>query len=269
MHEHDLQPRLDFALHAAIEAGKVTLELFRTQSLGIETKGDGTPVTRADRMAEHTFRQLVGARYPGDAVAGEEYGLCEGTSGYTWIVDPIDGTFSFIHGVPLYGTLVGLERDRHMVLGVIHMPALNESVYAARGHGAWHKLGDAEPRRATVSSVGSLEKSTVLTTSSDYFRKGECLSTLDALQRACGNNRGWSDCYASLLVATGRAEAVVEPEIHKWDVAAIQPIVEEAGGRYSDWSGVNSVESRDALITNGHVHDALLAMLPTSSPAAH
>lgn len=265
MADNDLTQRLDFALHAAREAGKTTLKYFNSHSLGIQTKGDGTPVTQADRMAEHEFRQLVGARYPADAVAGEEYGTCPGTSGFTWIVDPIDGTFSFIHGVPLYGTLVGLERDGRMLLGVIHMPALNESVYAARGCGAWYTVGDADPVPARVSGVTSLDDATVLTTSSDYFRKANALDTLDDIQRTVGNTRGWSDCYASLLVATGRAEAVVEPIIHKWDVAAIQPIIEEAGGRYSDWSGVNSVEGPDALISNGHVHDALLDVLPAST----
>ncbi len=265
MPDHDLKQRLDLALHAAIEAGKVTLDYFNTRALGIETKGDGTPVTRADRMAEHSLRQIIGARYPADAVAGEEYGLCAGTSPFTWIVDPIDGTFSFIHGVPLYGTLVGLEKNGEMVAGVIHMPALNESVYAARGLGAWHRMADAEPVPTHVSSVASLDHALVLTTSSDYFRKAGLLEALDLIQRQAGHNRGWSDCYASLLVATGRAEAVIEPLIHKWDVAAIQPIIEEAGGRCSDWSGLSTVESPDCLISNGHLHDSLRALLPASS----
>lgn len=267
MPDHDLQQRLDLALHAAIEAGKVTLELFHSRALGIETKDDGTPVTRADRMAEHAFRQIIGARYPADAVAGEEYGYCPGTSPYTWIIDPIDGTFSFIHGVPLYGTLVGLEKNGEMVAGVIHMPALRETVYAARGCGAWHRIADADPTPARVSAVASLDRALVLTTSSDYFRKAHLLETLDVIQRQAGHNRGWSDCYAALLVATGRADAVVEPLIHKWDVAAIQPIIEEAGGRSTDWSGASTVESPDFLISNGHIHEALRALLPASSIA--
>lgn len=266
MHEEELTRRLDFARHAAREAGRVTLHYFNSRNLGIQTKADGSPVTQADRMAEHEFRQLVGARYPADAVAGEEYGLCPGTNRLTWIIDPIDGTFSFIHGVPLYGTLVGLECSGRMLLGVVHMPALNESVYAARGLGAWHAVGDADPVPAHVSGVTSLHDATLLMTSSDYFRQAGLLDTLRDLQQAAGHTRGWSDCYAALLVATGRAEAVIEPNIHKWDVAAIQPIIEEAGGRYSDWSGVNSIESPDALISNGHVHEPLLRLLSKSAP---
>ncbi|RMH12303.1 MAG: hypothetical protein D6695_07130 [Planctomycetota bacterium] len=263
MPEQELSERLEFAIHAAKHVGKLTLEFFSRHDLGVETKGDGTPVTQADRLAERAFRELVDAHYPADAVAGEEYGTRPGTSRCTWIVDPIDGTFSFIHGVPLFGTLIALEHAGQVTLGVVHMPAMNETAYAVRGGGAWLHTGSAKARRVSVSKTESLEEATVCTTSADYFRAANCLDALDELQRRVGHTRGWSDCYAALLLISGRVDAVIEPLIQRWDVAALHPILVEAGGQYSDWAGVDSIDSPNAVMSNGLIHDALLELLST------
>ncbi|MBX3321956.1 MAG: hypothetical protein KF757_03085 [Phycisphaeraceae bacterium] len=255
---------LDFAVDAARQAGEVTLRYFRHDALEVTGKADGTSVTRADREAESQLRSLIETRFPSHSIMGEEQGQ-SGHSSTRWILDPVDGTFSFVRGVPLYGTLVGLERDGEMVLGVLYMPALDELVYAARGLGAWHRVGRVTETRARVSSVASLDEALMCTTSSDYFRKAGIAGLLPELAGKFGHNRGWSDCYAALLVATGRAEAVVEPLIHPWDVAAIKPIIEEAGGRYSDWSGDGSIHRPTALMSNGLVHDELIAMLHASA----
>lgn len=264
MRDTDLKSMLDFAVDAARQAGEVTLRYFRQNALEVTGKTDGTPVTRADREAESHLRSLIKTRFPSHSIMGEEQGQ-SGNSSTRWILDPVDGTFSFVRGVPLYGTLIGLERDGEMVLGVLYMPALDELVYAARGLGAWHCVGSATATRARVSSVASLDEALLCTTSSDYFRKAGIAGLLPELAGRLGHNRGWSDCYAALLVATGRAEAVVEPLIHPWDVAAIKPIIEEAGGRYTDWSGEKSIHRPTALMSNGLVHDELIAMLHASA----
>ena len=152
----DLRNRLELALASAREAGRSTLEYFRSADLSVELKRDDSPVTIADRQAEKLLRERIAARFPDDAVLGEEFGEAPGTSGFRWILDPIDGTKSFIHGVPLYGTLVGVEHQGRPVLGVIYMPALDECAYAARGEGSWYTRGESAPQPARVSTRASL-----------------------------------------------------------------------------------------------------------------
>lgn len=269
MRSDELQSILDFALDAAKQAGDITLKYFRSAGLSIIGKTDGTPVTRADREAESHVRALIAKRYPGHAIMGEEHGSSDSASRFRWIIDPVDGTFSFIRGVPLYGTLIGLELDGDCILGVLHMPALNETVFAARGLGAWYTIAGATPEPAHVSSVATLDGALMCTTSIDYFRRAGLADLLPSLEARFTHNRGWSDCYASLLVATGRADAVIEPLIHPWDVAAIKPIIEEAGGRYSDWTGDPSIHRPTALITNGRIHDELVGLLAASAAHLH
>ena len=151
MSSDDLKPRLESAVAFARQAGDFTLTHFQRDDLAVETKADASPVTVADRGAEQLLRSLIAAAFPTDGILGEELGEQPGTSGYRWILDPIDGTKSFIHGVPLFGTLVGIERGGRSVVGVIHIPALAETAYAAAGQGAWYVKGDAAPRRARVS----------------------------------------------------------------------------------------------------------------------
>jgi histidinol phosphatase-like enzyme (inositol monophosphatase family) len=255
-----IQSRLDAALAAAEAAGQLTLNHF-APGVAVETKRDGSPVTIADRAAETAIRTHLSAAFPRDALEGEEHPHAPGDSGYTWIIDPIDGTYSFVRGVPLYGTLIGLEHDGQLVAGVVHMPALNETIFAARGHGAWHRVGRHPAVRARVSTTPTLADALVCTTSYDYFRDAKATGVIDALHHAAGHTRGWSDCYAAVLLATGRADAILEPVVHPWDIAAIWPIVAEAGGRCTDWAGRDTVRGRSCIMSNGPLHDELLELV--------
>jgi len=254
-------PRLQLALRVAREAGELTLNYFNRRSFATEQKRDGSPVTTADREAEQLLRQAVAAAFPEDGFLGEEFGELPGRSGYRWIVDPIDGTTSFVHGVPLWGTLIGIEQEGRMVVGVIHMPALDESVYAAEGEGAWHTFRGSAPTPARVSSTPALKDAMVCLTSFDYFTKTGREEAFHRIARASRSLRGWSDCYSHVLVATGRADAVVEPGVHVWDMAATQAIMPEAGGKSTDWNGVESPGSGHGVISNGLIHGSLLATL--------
>lgn len=261
MPEPEILSRLALAQNLARQAGGRTLDLFFRGSAHVETKLDGTAVTEADKACERFLRDGIRAAFPADAVLGEEYGLSEGSSGYRWVLDPIDGTTSFIHGVPLFGTLVAIEHAGRPIAGVIHMPALNETVFAATGHGAWHSRLGAPPVPARVSSVSSLAGAMVVTTSLDYFTSPGAQDAWTAIRRKARATRGWSDCYAFLLVATGRADAAVEPSVKLWDVAAVQPIIEEAGGKFSDWSGRPDATSPMCLASNGLLHGELLELI--------
>lgn len=259
----ETQARLDGAVRFAREAGQSTLGLFRAGAVEVERKADGSEVTAADRGAEQLLRDRIGAAFPHDAILGEEFGESPGTSGYRWLLDPIDGTTSFVHRVPLYGTLVAVEAGGRAVAGAVYLPGLDEMVYAGAGGGAWHVTAGGEPRRAHVSRSPSLAGAMVLATSGDYFRKAGMPGAWEAVAARAGATRGWSDCYAHVLVATGRAEAVVEPRLSPWDIAPMQVIIEEAGGRCTDWAGRATMHAPQALTSNGLVHDELLAILRT------
>jgi histidinol phosphatase-like enzyme (inositol monophosphatase family) len=256
--------RLTFAVEIAREAGDVTLRYFRRPDLVIEKKADQTPVTVADRFAEQLLRERIGERFPNDGIVGEEFGTVSGTSGFDWALDPIDGTKSFIHGVPLYTTLVAVLRDAKPQVGVIHAPAAGETVYASAGGGCWY-LGEtgAKPRQARVSNVSKLADSLLLTTEIRTFTEGRARDAMEVftrLERAARLTRTWGDGYGYLMVATGRAEVMVDPELDLWDLAALQPVIEEAGGTFTDWQGRATVHSREAIATNGLVAEEVLAI---------
>jgi len=248
-----LSERLELARSAAREAGKLTLEYFQRADLAVERKADQSPVTAADRGAEQLLRDRIAAAFPDDAILGEELPDRRGTSGYRWILDPIDGTKSFIHGVPLYGTLVGLEHGLQSVLGVIQIPPLDECVYAAAGQGAWHVRGGGLPAPARVSQTQRLADSLFCTSEVANFLRRGAADVYDRLQAAAGLSRTWGDCYGYLLVATGRAEVMVDPIMNVWDAAAVQPILLEAGGTFTDWQGTPTIHSGDGIATNGRV----------------
>lgn len=260
-----LRSRLEFAVEAAREGGRLTLDWFNNSALVVQRKRDGTPVTAADRAAEQRLRNLIARSFPDDGILGEEFGETAGTTPYRWILDPIDGTKSFVHGVPLYGTLVAVEdlRTREAVVGVIEMPALGcsgERVYAARGTGAFHAINNAAATPARVSSIGRLADAMYVTTSLDYFTATGTAPVMAAVQRACASSRGWSDCYAHLLIATGRADVCLEPKVAAWDVAATQVIVEEAGGAFGDWHGKRTIHADRVIVSNGRVHAEAVAI---------
>ncbi len=257
----DIKQRQQLAIEAAREAGKITLEYFQTDDLVVDRKADDSPVTVADRRAEQHLRKRIAEEFPDDGIVGEEFPTTEGTSGYRWIVDPIDGTKSFISGVPLYGTLVGVEHQDRGVIGVIYMPALNEIVYAATGQGAWHETPSNSRRPACVSSVAKLSDGLFCTCEVKTFLNSDRQAAYDRLQATAQISRTWGDCYGYLLVATGRAAAMIDPVANVWDIAAVQPIIEEAGGRFTDWQGQPTIHSGDGIGTNGRVHEEVLRLV--------
>jgi len=254
----ELEEILRTAIDAARAGGRTTLEYFR-RAVPVEQKPDGSPVTVADRASEAAVRESIRARYPDSRIIGEEGGTLAGDPRVTWIVDPIDGTKSFVRGVPLYGVLIGVEVEGVPVVGVAYLPALDEIVHAARGLGCrWNG------RPARVSSVEELSEATVLTTSVRAVeRRGVPFRRLIA---ATGLHRGWGDCYGHVLVATGRAEIMLDPSVSVWDNAPFLPILEEAGGRFTDWSGAATIWGSDSLSTNGRLHEGALELLAGASP---
>jgi histidinol-phosphatase len=257
--------RLEAALAVVGLAGEETLRWFDDPALAVSEKQDRSPVTQADHAAERILRSELLGRFPGDSFLGEESGTAAGTSGYEWIVDPIDGTKSFIRGVPLYATLVGCRQEGRGVLGVIAIPALDEIVFAAHGGGAWHARGGAKPVRARTSSRTTLAESLVCTSDFTSFGKRADAAAGDAARRrmesACRIARTWGDGYGYLLVATGRAELMVDPIMNAWDAAAVETVIVEAGGRFSDWQGHARIDSGEGIATNGLVHDEALRLL--------
>lgn len=257
--------RLDAAIDFALRAGAGTLPLFARWkdrvAIGLETKPDGTPVTRADREAEAYIRDRVQEAFPLDGVLGEEWGERPGTSGFRWVLDPIDGTASFVRGVPLYGTMIGIEFQGQTVGGVIECPALNERVWGGRGVPAMHQLAKESPSPARVSRIASLRESCVSTTSPEYFVRNGLADRFPILEREFGVVRGWSDCFSFLLLATGRIEAVVEPAVKTWDVSAAHAVVVAAGGRFSDFAGAERSDSGSCIATNGPIHAETLRVL--------
>lgn len=256
----EIAGRLKFALEAGREAGQITLEYFRRENLVVERKKDDSPVTIADRRAEEHLRRRIAERFPEDGILGEEFPERPGSSGYRWILDPIDGTKSFIHGVPLYGTLIGVERDGRSVLGVDLIPALDECVYAAEGQGAWYVGQGRVPQAARVSRCAPLSEGLFLTSEAANFDAVGRHEVFDRLSAVARLSRTWGDCYGYLMVATGRAELMVDPLMNLWDAAAIQPIIEEAGGTFTDWQGRRTIHSGEGIATNGLILEEVLAI---------
>jgi histidinol-phosphatase len=257
--------RLGLALRLAESASRATLDYFRTDSFQVERKSDRSPVTRADKEAEQLVRSMVAESYPEDGILGEEFGKVSGRSPFEWIIDPIDGTKSFISGVPLYSTLVGLTHNGEPLIGVIAIPALGELVIGIRGRGAWYGQGKeagVETLKPTrVSSVETLADGLFVTSQVDNFGKRGAQSVYEALERNAYITRSWGDGYGYLLVATGRAELMVDPIVNPWDVAAVAPVIVEAGGRFSSWSGEYDIHAGHGFASNGHVHEAALEVL--------
>ncbi len=252
---------MNLAVEAAREAGWIALEHFGSSDLRVERKTDDSPVTVADRRAEEHLRHRIAESFPDDAILGEELSDRPGTSAFRWILDPIDGTKSFIHGVPLFGTLVGVEHDGRPVAGVIHIPGTSESVYASQGHGAWYVKGQSPPRPARVSSCRELGQGLFVTSETKLWwrlGRGEAFCRLQAAARIA---RTWGDCYGYLLVATGRADVMVDPKMAVWDAAPLLPILEEAGGCFTDWHGNPTIHGGEGVGTNRHLLDEVLGLL--------
>ena len=245
---------LDLAVDLARRAGDLTLQWFGTSDLAVDRKSDGTPVTEADRAAEAFVRAELARLRPDDAVVGEEEAARAGTSGVRWFVDPIDGTKAFTRGVPLYSTLVAVFDAHGPAVGVIHLPALRETVYAGRGLGCF-----CNERPARVSAADTLRGSCLTTSGFDYWPD-------DALAAVKGSGlqmRTWGDAYGYALVATGRVEVMVDPTAAVWDLAPMTVIIPEAGGRFTDLGGVARADGGSGVASNGRLHDAVLPLLNT------
>jgi histidinol-phosphatase len=248
---NQLTEYLSFAKDLAAQAGRLSLGYFRTV-LAVEKKPDGTPVTSADREIEKHVRAIITREYPLHGLLGEEAGETTPGALWRWVVDPIDGTQAFIHGVPLFATLIALEHRGRSVLGVIHCPALSETVAAAIGCGCTFN-----DRPCRVSQVTELTEARVNVT--DYGdlmkRSPRFAAALLSTARMC---RGWGDAFSYLLVATGRAEIAVDSAVSIWDCAPLKPIIEEAGGIYTDFAGAPLTHTGTALASNGLLHAQVL-----------
>ena len=256
----DLQTRYQASIQIAGQASELIKTHFRT-GVSVDKKADASPVTVADRAAEELLRQEIEKRFPDDRIIGEEFGVKEGTSDYRWILDPIDGTKSFISDVPLFGTMVAVEREGRGLIGVVSFPGLDVSIDAMSGGGAWETLPDRTRKPAHVCKTPSLSEGLVLTTDWEGFRERNATKQLNEVASASWFMRTWGDCYGHYLVATGRAVAMIDARLNIWDAAALQPIIEEAGGTFTDWKGTSSIDSGDGFSTNGLVLDELLGLL--------
>jgi len=256
--ESELKSLLNFASDLALGAGRITLKYFQ-QSPQTDTKADGSFVTVADRETERYLRRKIAERFPADALLGEEEGEQPGASGRRWIFDPIDGTFAFVHGLPFYGVLLGLEIDGEATLGVVNLPALNEIVYAAKGVGCFY---NGEPAR--VSQTPMLADALLLSTDFGTCEQYGFGVAADELQRRARARRTWGDCYGHVLVATGRADVMLDPVMNRWDCAALLPIIEEAGGTFTDWRGERTIGGGNAISTNGILFQEVMGIVKSS-----
>ncbi|WP_407926799.1 histidinol-phosphatase [Candidatus Chlorobium masyuteum] len=244
---------LQFALEIAEQAGRLTLDYFSGKSLQVFTKRDSSPVTEADRKAEELIRSSISSKYPDDGVLGEEFDEHPSANNRRWIIDPIDGTKAFIHGVPLYGVLIALEVDAAIQLGVVHFPALKELYYAEKGCGAFM---NGSP--ISVSSIVELPDATVVYTEKEYLLDLPSQHPVDRLRLEGGLVRGWGDCYGHMLVASGRAEVAVDKIMSPWDCAALIPVVTEAGGICFDYRGEATIYGEGLVSANHAIGSVLL-----------
>jgi len=251
----ELKALLDFAVPLARHAGEIINRYFKG-SFVAERKQDNSFVTAADREAERYLRAQIEKAFPEDAILGEEEGEKPGRSNRRWILDPIDGTYSFVHGVPLYGVLIGLEIAGEAVLGIVNLPALDEMICAARGLGCFWNGAPAN-----VSATESLGDALLLATdfsSCEWYGFGRAA---EILQRQVNARRTWGDVYGHMLVATGRAEIMLDPIMNIWDCAPLLPILEEAGGTFTDWRGQRTIHGGNAISTNGALFESVMSVI--------
>jgi histidinol-phosphatase len=250
--------RYEAGVEAAVRASRLAMGYFDAD-LQVEWKQDQSPVTIADREAEQLLRSTLLGKFPADGFLGEEYGDQPGTSGYRWIIDPIDGTRSFVRGVPIWATLVGLEHNGEIIAGVAVAPALGHVYRALRGDGCWR--GE---RRIRVSDQADLGQSVLFYSSVKYFIKADRASVFLNLAAQTQRQRSFGDFWGFVLVAQGSGELMVDHGVHIWDVAGLLAIVEEAGGRMTDWDGQRTIHRSDVLASNGKLHEQTLRLLNRS-----
>ena len=239
--------------------GDIALSYYRS-NLAVETKADGSPVTIADRAAETAARDWVRRFFPEDGLLGEEFGEERPGAARRWVIDPIDGTKAFVRGTPLWGSLVALCEGDRVLAGAAYFPAVGEMLAAAPGAGCWWN-----DSRCAVSAVSDLGAATVLTTDPAFLERPQYRDGWERVSSAARVSRTWGDCFGYLLVATGRAEAMCDPVMNPWDAAALQPIIEEAGGCFTDWTGATTAFGGSVVATNGALASAVREMLAQPS----
>lgn len=276
---HDITQRADAMRRIASDAGRLLLERFQGHGVQSSSKADGSPVTEADLACERLIRDAIRREFPQDAQLGEEFGAQEGTSGYRWIIDPIDGTVSFAAGVPMFGTLLAVEAVHGdapgCVAGICELPALRERVWASTGGGTWWERDGQPPLRTQVRRGAALEDALVVTTGWEYFRRAGAEAALSLLAARAGRIRGWTDCYGLALLCTGRCDAVVEPQMMPWDSAPFEVMVREADGVITDWpgnpgtwGGRPGMRWRSAVAAAPELHAQLTQLLRPHEPSA-
>jgi histidinol-phosphatase len=253
--KNELNELLEFAVDLGRGAGEITLKYFRKQPQ-TSTKSDGSFITIADREAESYLRRRIAEAFPEDGILGEEEGELQGRSGRRWILDPIDGTFAFVHGVPFYGVLIALEIEGELTVGVVNIPALGELVSAAKGVGCF-----LNGERVRVSSTAALEDALLLCTDFSACARYGFGQAAELLQARAKTSRTWGDCYGYVLVATGRADVMLDPVVNLWDCAALLPIMEEAGGTFTDWRGKRTAAGGNAVATNRVLFDEVMRVI--------
>jgi histidinol-phosphatase len=252
---------LAVALRLADAADSITQMRFGAADLIVDTKPDLTPVSDADRAVERELRAVLAEVRPGDAITGEEFGSSGSTAGRHWVVDPIDGTKNFVRRVPVWATLIGLLNDGEPVVGVVSAPELGRRWWAACGEGAWAAAFGGPARRLRVSGVADLSAASLSYASlGGWAERGLLTGFLDLTQRVW-RSRAYGDFWSYMLVAEGAVDIAAEPELSLWDMAALAPIVTEAGGRFTGLDGTDGVHQGNAAVSNGLLHEALLAAL--------
>jgi histidinol-phosphatase len=257
-----MHPDLELAMEMADGADELTVRHFRSAELLIDTKPDMTPVTEADRAVEEMVAERLAFSRPDDSLLGEEFGQQGTSTRRRWIVDPIDGTKNYIRGIPVFATLLALEQEGEMVVGVVSAPGLGRRWYAARGEGAF-----ADGERIQVSSIDRIEDAQVCHAGIEAWDRIGRAEGILQLSRRAWRGRGFGDFWQHMLVAQGSAELAVEPEVNLWDLAAVKVVVEEAGGRFTDLAGVATANGGSAVSSNGHLHDVALSLIGDGAAA--
>ena len=247
---------VEAAIAAARAGGEIALGHFRV-GVAVETKADRSPVTEADRACERRIVEMLLSDFPDYGVCGEEFGEEAGRTPKRWIIDPIDGTKSFVRGIPFFATLIALEEDGEVTVGVVHAPATGELLYAKRGEGAYDENG----KRLRVSAIDRLSAAMVSFGGLKIFQRAGRWTALERLVQATARQRGYGDYLGSAAVIRGWSEAMLELDVKPWDLAPLKILVEEAGGKLTDFSGEPTIYGGSAVVTNGRIHDAVLEIL--------
>ncbi|PVE77729.1 inositol monophosphatase family protein [Microbacterium testaceum] len=256
----DLTDDLALALRLADAADAVAMERFDAADLRIDTKPDRTHVTEADLATERAIRQILDAERPADSILGEEYGT-SGDTARRWVIDPIDGTHNYMRGIPVWATLIALTVDGVPQVGVVSQPAIGRRWWAAVGHGAWTTTASGDTRRIHVSRIDEVAASSISFQSIEQWDDVDLVPTLEKLSRAVWRDRAYGDALPYMWLAEGRLELVAEFGVKEYDIAAIAPIVREAGGRFTAFDGSDRLDAESSLATNGTLHDAFFRLL--------